>query len=99
MWRPTRSTLPLVRILVIGGGGREHAIVLALSRDPSVTALACAPGNAGTAALAETYGVDVTKPAEVTELATKWKADLVVFGPETPLVAGAADAVQAAGFA
>ncbi|MEB3371104.1 phosphoribosylamine--glycine ligase [Saccharopolyspora mangrovi] len=86
-----------MRILVIGGGGREHAIVLALSRDPSVTALACAPGNAGTAALAESYGVDVAKPDEVAELATRWKADLVVFGPETPLVAGASDAVRAAG--
>ena len=84
-----------MRILVIGGGGREHAIVLALSRDPSVTALACAPGNAGTAALAESYGLDVAKPDEVAELATRWKADLVVFGPETPLVAGASDAVRA----
>ncbi len=82
---------------MIGGGGREHAIVLALSCDPSVTALACAPGNAGTAALAETYGVDVAKPDEVAGLATKWQADLVVFGPETPLVAGASDAVRAAG--
>ena len=82
---------------MIGGGGREHAIVLALSHDPSVTALACAPGNAGTAALAESYGVDVAKPDEVAALATRWQADLVVFGPETPLVAGASDAVRAAG--
>ncbi|WP_338602190.1 phosphoribosylamine--glycine ligase [Saccharopolyspora sp. SCSIO 74807] len=88
-----------MRILVIGAGGREHAIVLALSRDPSVTALACAPGNAGIAALAESYPVDVADPASVTELATGWGADLVVFGPETPLVAGAADAVRAAGIA
>ncbi|RKT84676.1 phosphoribosylamine--glycine ligase [Saccharopolyspora antimicrobica] len=88
-----------MRILVIGGGGREHAIALALSRDPSVTALACAPGNAGTAALAENYGVDVAKPADVVKLATEWQADLVVFGPETPLVAGASDAVRAAGIA
>lgn len=88
-----------MRILVIGSGGREHAIALALSHDPSVTALACAPGNAGTAMLAETYAVDVVDPAEVTELATGWRADLVVFGPETPLVAGVADAVRAAGIA
>lgn len=84
---------------MIGAGGREHAIVLALSKDPSVTALACAPGNAGIAALAEPYSVDVADPASVVELATGWKADLVVFGPETPLVAGAADAVRAAGIA
>ncbi|GAA4865859.1 phosphoribosylamine--glycine ligase [Saccharopolyspora cebuensis] len=86
-----------MRILVIGAGGREHAIVLALSRDPQVTALACAPGNAGTAALAESYAVDVAKPRQVVDLATRWHADLVVFGPEVPLVAGAADAVREAG--
>ncbi|GAB3287616.1 phosphoribosylamine--glycine ligase [Parasphingorhabdus pacifica] len=86
-----------MRILVIGGGGREHAILLALSHDPSVTALACAPGNAGTAALAESYAVDVAEPAEIAALASGWKADLVVFGPEIPLVAGAADAVRAEG--
>ena len=86
-----------MRILVIGGGGREHALVLALSHDPQVTALACAPGNAGTAELAETYAVDVVDPQEVVELATRWQADLVVPGPETPLVAGVADAVRAAG--
>lgn len=89
----------VVRILVIGSGGREHAIALALSHDPSVTALACAPGNAGTAMLAESYAVDVVDPAAVTELATWWQADLVVFGPETPLVAGVSDAVRAAGIA
>lgn len=69
----------------------------ALAHDPSVTALACAPGNAGTAALAETCGVDVAEPDEIAELAERWQADLVVFGPEIPLVAGAADAVRAAG--
>ncbi|KEI44613.1 phosphoribosylamine--glycine ligase [Saccharopolyspora rectivirgula] len=88
-----------MRILVIGGGGREHAIVLALSRDPAVTALACAPGNAGTAALAEPYAVDVSDPQQIVQLAKEWRADLVVFGPEVPLVAGAADAVRAAGIA
>jgi phosphoribosylamine--glycine ligase len=84
---------------VIGGGAREHALVLALAGDPVVTALACAPGNAGTAALAEQLGVDVTDPAAVAKLATAWAADLVVIGPEVPLVAGAADAVRAAGIA
>jgi phosphoribosylamine---glycine ligase len=88
-----------VRVLVIGSGAREHALVLALAHDPQVTALACAPGNAGTAALAEAYGVDVTAPASVAALATEWQADLVVIGPEVPLVAGAADAVRAAGVA
>jgi phosphoribosylamine--glycine ligase len=84
---------------VIGAGAREHALVLALSSDPAVTALACAPGNAGTATLAEQYDVDVTDPAAVAQLATSWSADLVVIGPEVPLVAGAADAVRTAGIA
>jgi len=86
-----------VRVLVIGSGAREHALVLALSRDPSVIALACAPGNAGVAGLAEVYGVDAGDPAAVVALAKEWNADLVVVGPEQPLVAGAADAVRAAG--
>ena len=86
-----------MRVLVIGSGAREHAILLALSRDPDVTALACAPGNAGTAALAEVRAVDVTDPAAVVALATGFAADLVVVGPEAPLVAGVADAVRAAG--
>ncbi|MGO1050796.1 phosphoribosylamine--glycine ligase [Crossiella sp. CA198] len=86
-----------MRVLVIGSGAREHALLLGLSRDPGVTALACAPGNAGTAAVAENYGVEATSPAAVTALAAEWKADLVVVGPEAPLVAGVADAVRAAG--
>ncbi|HEV2783635.1 MAG TPA: phosphoribosylamine--glycine ligase [Actinophytocola sp.] len=88
-----------MRVLVIGSGAREHALLLGLAHDPAVTALACAPGNAGTAALAESYGVDVTAPASVAALAGEWRADLVVIGPEVPLVAGAADAVRAAGIA
>jgi phosphoribosylamine--glycine ligase len=88
-----------VRVLVIGAGAREHALVLALSRDPGVTALACTPGNAGTAALAEQPGADVTDPAAIATLAASWSADLVVIGPEAPLVAGAADAVRAADIA
>jgi phosphoribosylamine---glycine ligase len=88
-----------VRVLVVGSGAREHALVLAAAHDPAVTALACAPGNAGTASVAEQLGVDAADPAAVTELATSWKADLVVIGPEVPLVAGVADAVRKAGIA
>ncbi|RBM12956.1 phosphoribosylamine--glycine ligase [Prauserella sp. PE36] len=88
-----------MRVLVIGSGAREHAIVLAASHDPAVTALACAPGNAGIAALAEPLGVDLTDPSAIAALAGQWKADLVVIGPEVPLVAGAADAVRKAGIA
>jgi len=83
-----------VRVLVIGGGGREHALCLALSRDHGVTELFCAPGNPGIAQVAET--LPLTDPVEV---ATKVSADLVVVGPEAPLVAGVGDQLREAGFA
>src|SRR5438067_3583480 len=86
-------------MLVIGSGAREHALCLALAADPSVTSLVCAPGNAGTTAVAEQRGVDATDPAAVADLARDLRADLVVIGPEAPLVAGVADAVRAAGIA
>src|SRR3954463_11780999 len=88
-----------MRVLVIGSGAREHALCVALQSDPSVTALACAPGNAGTAVIAQPFPVDVADPVAVSALATEWRADLVVIGPEVPLVAGAADAVRDAGIA
>jgi phosphoribosylamine--glycine ligase len=88
-----------MRVLVVGSGAREHALCLALAADPLVTALLCAPGNAGTAAIAEHRPLAVTDPVSVAALATEWRADLVVIGPEAPLVAGVADAVRAAGIA
>jgi len=86
-----------VRVLVIGSGAREHALCLALARDPAVRHLVCAPGNAGTAQLAETRTVDPLDPAAVADLADAVDADLTVIGPEAPLVAGVADAVRAGG--
>jgi phosphoribosylamine---glycine ligase len=88
-----------VRVLVIGSGAREHALLLALGRDPQVTGLAIAPGNAGTARLAEQHDVDITSGDDVVALARKVRADLVVIGPEVPLVLGVADAVRDAGIA
>jgi phosphoribosylamine---glycine ligase len=88
-----------VRVLVVGSGAREHALCLALAADPDVTSLICAPGNAGTVAVAEQRGVEATDPDAVAALATELAADLVVIGPEAPLVAGVADAVRAAGIA
>jgi phosphoribosylamine--glycine ligase len=85
-----------VRVLVVGGGGREHAIVRALSRDPAVTDLHAAPGNPGIAELAEAHEAKVTDPADVTRLAKRLDAQLVVIGPEAPLVAGVADALREA---
>ncbi len=84
---------------MIGSGAREHALLLALRRDPEVKSLAIAPGNAGTAAIADQHEVDITSGDAVVALAQKIGADLVVIGPEVPLVLGVADAVRAAGIA
>src|SRR3954471_3906004 len=91
--------LATVRVLVIGSGAREHALLLALRRDPEVKSLAIAPGNAGTAAVADQYDVDISSGEAVAALARKIDADLVAIGPEVPLVLGVADAVRAAGIA
>ena len=88
-----------MRVLVVGSGAREHALLLALRRDPEVEGLAVAPGNAGTSAIADQYDVDVTSGEAVVALAQRIGADLVVIGPEVPLVLGVADAVRAAGIA
>jgi phosphoribosylamine--glycine ligase len=93
------ASVAAVRVLVVGSGGREHALVQALARDPAVTRLVCAPGNAGTVALAEARPLDVVDPAAVDALAREIGADLVVIGPEAPLVAGVADRLRDSGFA
>lgn len=86
-----------MKVLVIGGGAREHALCRSLSLDPDVSALYCAPGNAGIAEVAELRPVDALDGDAVAALATELGAGLVVVGPEAPLVAGVADAVRAAG--
>lgn len=88
-----------MRVLVIGSGAREHALLLALRRDPQVDQLAVAPGNAGTAAIADQFDVDISSGPAVVALARRLESDLVVVGPEVPLVLGVADAVRAAGIA
>ncbi|MDG4834517.1 phosphoribosylamine--glycine ligase [Solwaraspora sp. WMMD1047] len=88
-----------MRVLLIGGGGREHALALGLAADPAVESLVAAPGNPGIAAVAELRDVAATDPAAVAALAVEVAADLVVIGPEAPLVAGVADAVRAKGIA
>lgn len=88
-----------MKTLVLGNGGREHALLTALSRDPQVGALHAAPGNAGMADLATLHAVEATDPAAVVELARELGADLVVVGPEAPLAAGVSDALREAGFA
>ena len=86
-----------MRVLVLGSGGREHALARALSLDPEVTALHAAPGNPGIGALAELHEIKAADPAAVAALAARTGADLVVVGPEAPLVAGVADRLREAG--
>ena len=88
-----------MRVLLIGSGGREHALALGLAADPSVEQLIAAPGNPGIGQVAQLQAVDPVNPEAVVALAVEASADLVVIGPEAPLVAGVADAVRAKGIA
>ncbi|MFF4620249.1 phosphoribosylamine--glycine ligase [Nonomuraea jabiensis] len=88
-----------MRVLVIGSGGREHALCRSLSLDPQVSELHCAPGNPGIEEVAALHPVDPLDPGQVAELAVRLRVDLVVVGPEAPLVAGVSDAVRDAGIA
>ena len=86
-------------VLVVGSGGREHALALAIAADPGVAAVHVAPGNAGTWHSWPHHAVDVTDGAAVAAIAADIGADLVVIGPDASVVAGVADAVRAAGIA
>jgi phosphoribosylamine--glycine ligase len=86
-----------MKVLVIGSGAREHALVRALLRDSQVTSVVAAPGNAGIAAEVDTRLIDVKDATAIAALAGELAVDLVVIGPEVPLVAGAADAIRASG--
>ena len=83
-----------MRILVIGSGAREHALLYAMSKDPQATDLHVAPGNAGMSEIATMHPLVVDDPAGAVALAKEIGADLVVIGPEVPLVAGVADALR-----
>lgn len=88
-----------MRILVIGSGAREHSLLTTLAKDPDVDELHVAPGNAGMDEVAKVHPVQAASGAEVTALAKEIGADLVVIGPEVPLVAGVADKLRESGFA
>ena len=86
-----------MKVLVIGGGGREHAICWKLAQSPKVKELYCAPGNAGIAEIARCVDIGVMDFEKMTEFAKKESFDLVVVGPDDPLAAGMVDALEAAG--
>ncbi len=88
-----------MRVLVLGGGGREHALAWKISQSPKLTKLYVAPGNPGIAALCETFALRAEDPAAVVQAVRERQIDLVVVGPEAPLVAGVADALIAQGIA
>ena len=88
-----------MNILILGSGGREDALAWRLTQSPSCTRLIAAPGNPGIARWAQCHAIDPCDPAAVVALARAEAIDLIVVGPEAPLVAGVADATRAAGFA
>jgi len=88
-----------VRILVLGSGAREHAIVLALLRDKDSHEIIAAPGNAGTSEVVENVALDPTNPSVVAKFAKDQDIDLAIIGPEAPLVAGVADRLRQEGIA
>jgi len=86
-----------MNILLLGSGGREHALAWKIAASPLLTKLWCAPGNAGIAREAECVALDVANHLAVIEFCKKNAVDLVVVGPETPLAAGIVDDLAAAG--
>ena len=86
-----------MKVLVVGSGGREHALCWAIANSPLLTKLYCAPGNPGIATVAECVNIDVLEIPALVGFAQDNAIDLVVPGPEAPLVAGLTDAMEAAG--
>ena len=84
-------------ILIIGSGGREHALAIGFSESDSVNNLHVAPGNVGTSKIAQNHDIDILKIQEIQSLASELAVDFVVIGPEGPLVEGVADHLIASG--
>ena len=83
-----------MRVLLLGGGGREHAIAWALSRSPLVSEIHCSPGNAGIADIAVIHNIDISSREDSITLSRKISPDIVLVGPEAPLVAGISDSLR-----
>src|SRR3990167_2002880 len=88
-----------MRVLVVGSGGREHALCWAIARSPRCKELHCVPGNAGIAAVAECHEIAAHDVDRIVEFARQGGIDFVVVGPERPLVAGLVDLLEATGIA
>jgi phosphoribosylamine--glycine ligase len=88
---------PMRKLLVIGSGGREHALTWALLRSPNVHHVYVAPGNGGTIYMRRVTNIGLTDPAELVQFVKDNEIDLTVVGPEAPLAAGIVDTFQAAG--
>ena len=88
-----------MKVLVVGGGGREHAIIMKLAESPKVTELYCAPGNGGISKYAKCFPIATTDVDGMVKLAKDLQVDLVFVAPDDPLVLGMVDAMQEAGFA
>ena len=86
-----------MKILIVGGGGREHAIAWKLAKSPKVEKMYCAPGNAGIAEVAECVNIGVMEFDKLVAFAKEHEIDLTVVAPDDPLAAGAVDAFEAAG--
>lgn len=84
-------------VLIVGGGGREHALCISLASSPNVSKVHVCPGNAGTKLLAQNHDISASDVTAIVDLAQKLSADLVVVGPEAPLVDGLADSLRATG--
>ena len=86
-----------MKVLIVGSGGREHALAWKISRSPDVETLYCAPGNAGIAALAECIAIDANDIVALKDFALEKQVDLTVIGPEQPLVSGIVDVFEKSG--
>ena len=86
-----------MKVLVLGSGGREHALVYALKKSKRVSEVIAAPGNGGISDVCDVFSINPLNESQVLDLTLNQRVDLVVIGPEAPLVAGVADALKKAG--